>query len=275
MNKRRLLLASSYFFWLAVFVILPLLLVFGQSFLDYNNNFTLANYQTFFTPIYLRMTFNSFVYAFIITFICLLIAYPTAYLITKQKHKNLLLMLFVIPSWINLLLKAYAFMGLLATDGFLNQTLSLLNLPTMDFLFNIKGFLLVSVYIFIPFMLIPIYNSIMQIPKNLTDAAHDLGASNFNVLKRIIFPMSKPGIVSGLQIVFIPSLSIFMLTRLIAGNRVITLGTAIEQHFLVTSNFGMGSTIGVFLILVLFLTMFITQKVTKKKTVNFTGGTNA
>lgn len=274
MNKKRKLLAIPYFIWIVGFVILPLILVFFQSLLDYNNNFTLANYKTFFTPIYLQMTFNSFLYAFIITMICLIMAYPIAYLISRSRHKKLLLMLFILPSWVNLLLKAYAFMGLLATDGFLNHVLSILHLPPGQFLFNIQGFIIVSVYIYLPFMLLPIYNSINQIPKNVMIAAKDLGANELEIFKRIVIPLSKEGIVSGIQVVFIPSLSVFMLTRLIAGNRIVTLGTAIEQHFLVTGNWGMGATIGVFLIIVLFITMSVSSKFSKRKVI-IQGGSNA
>ncbi len=275
MNKKRYLITLPYFLWIIFLVILPILLVFVQSFLDPSNHFTIENYKTFFSPIYLQMTFNSFLIAFLITIICLIVAYPIAYLISKRKHQKLLLMLFVLPSWVNLLLKAYAFMGLLATDGLLNQFIGIFGVPPIQFLFDIKGFLIVSVYIFLPFMLLPIYNSITQIDDNVIIAAQDLGANSFDVFKRIIFPLSKSGIISGLQVVFIPSLSLFMLTRLIAGNQIITLGTAIEQHFLVTGNWGMGSTIGVFLILILILSMFITQRFTKKKTIDFKGGANA
>ncbi len=275
MNKKRQLIAFPFFIWMIIFVILPFVLVFIESFLDFDNNFTLNNYKTFLTPIYLQMTFNSFVYAFLITLTCLLISYPIAYFLTKRKHQKLLLMLFVLPSWVNLLLKAYAFMGLLATDGFLNHILMIMHLPTGQFLFNIQGFLIVSIYIYLPFMLLPIYNSIIQIPSNVLIAAQDLGASEFDIFKKIILPLSKDGIMSGIQVVFIPSLSVFMLTRLIAGNRIVTLGTAIEQHFLVTGNWGMGSTIGVFLIIVLFTTMAITNKFTSRKTLVTGGGSNA
>ncbi len=265
MNKKRYLLSLPYLLWLIIFVIIPFFLILIQSLLDYNNQLSLINYKTFLTPIYIQMTFNSFLYAALITIFCFIIAYPLAYVISRQKNKKLLLMLFVLPSWVNLLLKAYAFMGLLATDGIVNQIITTMHLPPVQFLFNIKGFIIVSVYIFMPFMLLPIYNSINQIPNNVIIAAKDLGASEFQVLKRIILPLSKPGIISGIQVVFIPSLSVFMLTRLIAGNRIVTLGTAIEQHFLVTSNWGMGATIGVFLIVILFISMFITAKFDKNK----------
>lgn len=280
-NKFRLI-GIPYYLWIAAFVVLPIILVFYKSLFDVSGNFSLINYKTFFSPIYLQMTFNSILYAVIISTLCLIIAYPTAYIISKQKHQKLLLMLIVLPSWVNLLLKTYAFMGILATDGFINQTMDALGLPPIQFLFDIKGFLIVSIYIFVPFMVLPIYNSIIQIPVNLTSAARDLGASSYQIFKSIILPLTKNGVGSALQLVFIPSLSIFMITRLIAGNRIITLGTAIEEHFLVTGNWGMGSAIGTILIIFLFGSIALMQypksKYRKKKNVDsqiVSGGANA
>lgn len=280
-NKFRIF-GIPYYLWLIIFVVLPIFLVFYKSFFDINGNFSLINYKTFFSPIYLQMTFNSILYAIIISVVCLLVAYPTAYFITKMKHQKLILMLIVLPSWVNLLLKAYAFMGILATDGFVNQFLGILGLPPEQFLFNIKGFLIVSVYIFIPFMILPIYNSIRQIPDNVIRAARDLGANEYNVFRHTILPLTYSGVASGIQLVFIPSLSIFMITRLIAGNRIITLGTAIEEHFLVTGNWQMGSAIGVVLIVFLFgsiaLIQYPKKKFKKKKNVDsqvVVGGANA
>ncbi len=272
--------AIIYYLWIIIFVVLPILLIFIQSFLDMNHHFNLINYKTFFSSTYLKMTFNSIIYALLITLICLMLAFPTAYLILKTKYKKILLILLILPSWINLLLKTYAFMGLLATKGFLNNILVLLNLNPVQFLFTIKGFLIVSIYIFIPFMILPIYNSIEQIPENLIKAAQDLGANKWQIIKKIIIPLSKNGINAGIQVVFIPSLSIFMITRLIAGNQIITLGTAIEEHFLVTGNWGMGAAIGSILIISLFLSIFIVQyprkKFLRKKNVDIpsVGGAN-
>lgn len=132
-------------------------------------------------------------------------------------------------------------------------------------LFTSASFILVAAYIEIPFMILPIYNSINEIDKTLINASYDLGATRFQTFWKVILPLSADGIRSGIQAVFIPSLSLFMITRLIGGNRVITLGTAIEEHFLVTQNWGLGSTIGVILIVAMLITMFLTRKRNKKK----------
>ncbi|CAH0347237.1 Spermidine/putrescine transport system permease protein PotB [Bacillus sp. CECT 9360] len=247
-----------YALWIMLFVMAPLLLVLYYSFFNIEGDFTFSNYQKFFTPVYLQMTLSSFWYAFLITAISLLIAYPTALLLTRTRHKQLWLLLIILPSWINLLLKAYAFLGIFGTYGTANSFLEAIGIGSKQILFTDFSFLFVSVYIFIPFMILPIFNALDELNPTLLDAANDLGASSWTTFKRVIFPLTLDGIKSGCQAVFIPALSLFMLTRLIAGNRVITLGTAIEQHFLVTQDWGMGSTIAVFLIIVMIIIMFLT-----------------
>ncbi|MCM3668581.1 ABC transporter permease [Mesobacillus maritimus] len=262
MNQKvtRQLYMLPYTLWMIFFVIAPIVLVVYYSFLDINGDFSLANYEKFFTPTYLKMALSSFWYAFLITLFSLLIAYPTALLLTRTKHKQLWLLLIIVPSWINLLLKAYAFIGIFGTYGITNRFLEAIGIGTQQILFTDFSFIFVAVYIFIPFMILPIFNSLNQLNPALIDAANDLGASKWTTFRRVIFPLTMEGVKSGCQVVFIPALSLFMLTRLIAGNRVITLGTAIEQHFLVTQDWGMGSTIAVFLILIMFLFMALTGK---------------
>lgn len=257
-NTRNLYIVP-YALWIALFVIAPILLVLYYSFFDVEGNFTFLNYKTFFTPVYLKMTLSSFWYAFLITIFSIIIAYPTAYLLTKTKHKQLWLLLIILPTWINLLLKAYAFLGIFGTYGAANSFLEVLGIGTKQILFTDFSFIFVAVYIFIPFMLLPIFNSLDEINPSLIDASRDLGASSLTTFRRVIFPLALDGVKAGCQAVFIPSLSLFMITRLITGNRVITLGTAIEQHFLVTQDWGMGSTIAVFLIIVMALFMVITR----------------
>ncbi|MBE0340770.1 ABC transporter permease, partial [Paenibacillus sp. 28ISP30-2] len=137
--------------------------------------------------------------------------------------------------------------------------LGLVGLGGQQLLFTSSSFVFVSVYIFVPFMILPIYNALEGLNPSLLDAARDLGASKWTAFRRVIFPLTLSGVRSGCMAVFIPALSLFMITRLIAGNRVITLGTAIEQHFLVTQDWGMGSTVAVFLILAMAIIMLITS----------------
>lgn len=254
------LLAIPYYIWLAVFVFLPILLLIWQSFFDISGNFTLANYQQFFgSANYMRMTASSFLYAFIVTLVTFLLAYPLAYLLSRSPKRDLWLMLIILPTWINLLLKTYAFIGLFGNAGPINWLFERIGLGQQQLLFTDTSFILVASYIELPFMFLPIFNSINEIPTNLIEAGDDLGASRWTIIKRVVFPLSLRGVRAGVQAVFIPSLSLFMLTRLIGGNRVITLGTAVEQHFLVTQNLGMGSTIGVVLMVSMVVIMLLTR----------------
>ncbi len=255
---------APYFLWLAIFTVIPVALIFYYSFFNIHNQFTLANYKTFFVSgTYLTMTANSVLYAFLITAIALLISYPMALVISKLRHRDLWILLVILPTWINLLLKAYAFIGILSHDGLVNNLFSLVGIPVQYMLFTDTSFILVASYIEIPFMILPIYNSLTDISDSYIRASRDLGATNWQTLRRVIVPMTMPGIKSGVQIVFIPSLSLFMLSRLIGGNKVITLGTAVEEHFLTTMNWGMGSTIGVVLIISMVIVMMLTN--TKRK----------
>ncbi|WP_268912437.1 ABC transporter permease [Lentilactobacillus sp. SPB1-3] len=265
-NKLRCLLYAPYALWLLLFVIAPVALIFYYSFFNIAHHFTLDNYKTFFeSGTYLTMTANSVFYAFLITLFTLIISYPMAYYISKLKHRDLWILLVILPTWINLLLKAYAFIGLLSHDGLVNNLSQFLGLGVHHMLFTNTSFILVAAYIQIPFMILPIYNSLLDINDSYIRASRDLGATSAQTFMKVILPLTKPGIQSGIQIVFIPSLSLFMLSRLIGGNKIITLGTAVEEHFLTTMNWGMGSTIGVVLIISMAIVMFFTSNRRKRR----------
>lgn len=259
--RQRKMLSIPYYLWIVLFVIIPVFLLVFQAFRGLDGSFTLANIQTYFTSrVYLAMTIQSFIYAFLITALTLLISYPAAYFLTRTQHKQLWLLVLILPTWMNILLKTYAFIGLLSQTGEVNQLLEAIGLGAQPLLFTRLSFLIVATYIEIPFMLLPVFNALNDIDPSLLKASRDLGADEWRTFKSVIFPLSLSGVRSGIQVVFIPSLSLFMLTRLIAGNRVITLGTAIEQSFLVTQNWGMGSTMGLVLIVIMFLVMIVTGK---------------
>lgn len=260
MSRMRRFFAIPYMMWIVLFVVAPLLLLVYQSFFDISGNLTLDNYKTYFTSVtYLKMTANSVLYAGIITIATLIISYPTAYILMQLKNKQLWLMLIILPTWVNLLLKAYAFIGIFGKYGSVNSFLQFVGIGAKQILFTDFSFIFVAAYIEIPFMILPIFNSLEEIDRNLIDASYDLGATKFQTFMQVILPLSANGIKAGFQAVFIPSLSLFMLTRLIGGNRVITLGTAIEQNFLVTQNWGMGATIGMVLIITMLAIMFLTR----------------
>lgn len=266
MRKQQHVFFIPYLLWIALFVMIPLVLLGYQSLLGSDGTWSFENIQTFFTTSsYLILTVQSFFYAALITVITLAVSYPTAYLLSKAKRKQLWLLLLILPTWINVLLKAYAFIGLFSQSGSVNNFLEFIGIGRQQILFTNVSFLLVATYIEIPFMILPIYNAIEEIHPSMIHASRDLGADTWSTFKSVIFPLSLSGVKSGIQAVFIPSLSLFMLTRLIAGNRVITLGTAIEQHFLVTQNWGMGSTMGIVLVCIMVFVMWLTGERKKDK----------
>ncbi|QQD85836.1 MULTISPECIES: ABC transporter permease [Jeotgalicoccus] len=253
------LLLIPYALWMLIFVVFPLLLMAAYSFIDLSGNITLNNYASFFSSNYIQMTLSSFWYAFLITLFTLIVSYPLALALNATKRKTIWLLIIILPTWINLLLKTYAFIGIFGKNGILNDIFAVFNIDEIQLLFSDTAFIIVSVYIFLPFMLLPLFNAISGIDNNLLNAAKDLGATRVQVFSKIILPLTADGIKAGIQVVFIPSLSLFMITRLITGNKVITLGTAIEQQFLTNENWGMGSTIGIFLVIFMLLIMVITS----------------
>ncbi len=264
MKKQQAFFFVPYLLWIVLFVIAPLVLIIYQSFQNLSGHFTWANYASYLgSATYLKMTAESVWCALVITVVTLVISYPTAVVLNRLPNKQFWLLLVILPTWINLLLKTYAFIGLFAHNGSVNHFLEFLGLGAHQLLFTDTSFIIVASYIELPFMVLPIFNSLASLPSSLINAAADLGASRWQTFTRVIWPLSLSGVKAGIQAVFIPSLSLFMITRLIAGNRVITLGTAIEEHFLTTQNWGMGSTIGVILILAMFIVMGLTGE--KKK----------
>ncbi len=268
-KKAKVFFMVPYLMWIALFVILPLLLILWYSLTNSSHQFTLNNFILFFkNGTFLKMMLNSFWYAFLITLVTLLLSYPTAYFLTKMKNQQFWLLLIILPTWINLLLKAYAFIGILSNNGLINQFLHLFGIGPVNLLFTDFAFIFVATYIETPFMILPIYNALKEINPALVQASEDLGASKWQTFRYILWPLSWSGVESGIQAIFIPSLSLFMLTRLIGGNRVITLGTAIEEYFMTTMNWNMGATIGVILIILMLLVMFLTQYKGKKRKVD-------
>lgn len=261
MKKQSTVFKFTYVTWLVLFVVIPIIFLVIQSLRQMDGQFSLHYYVKFFSSsMYWQLMVNSVLYATFITGVTLLLGYPMALFLSQLKHKQLWLMLIILPTWINLLLKAYAFMGILAKDGALNQVIATVGLGEVSLLFTGTGFVLVASYIELPFMIMPIFTAMETIKGELLQASQDLGATRWQTFRYVVWPLSLDGVKSGVQAVFIPALSLFMLTRLIAGNRVMTLGTAIEQHFLVTQNWGMGATIGVVLISMMALMMWLTRK---------------
>lgn len=265
--------AYPYMIWMMIFIVVPLILVLyfafttgdSQNFSEFK--FSLDNFKRFLTPIYLKVLGRSINLAFISTLLCLIIGYPLAYIISKEKPKtrNTLVLALVIPMWMNFLLRTYAWLTLLGRNGFINNLLSKFGLANINLIYNNKAVLLGMVYNFLPFMVLPIYSILVKIENNLIEAAEDLGADKITVFKKIILPLSLPGVITGITMVFIPAVSTFVISDLLGGNKYNLIGNVIEQQFRWTGDWHFGSSMSIILMIFILITMALTSKFDKDK----------
>ena len=230
MDKKRL--ALPHVIWAGIFVVVPVLIILYYSFFE-KGIFTLQGYKQVLNPRYLGNIMDSIGIAFISTVICLVLAYPLAMILSSKEMsaKGIILLLVILPMWMNSLLRTYAWGYLLQDTGVVNSLLSSMGLPTMQFLYKKSAIVFGNVYNFFPFMVLPIYNVLCKIDKNVIEASYDLGADKFTTFKRIILPLSMPGVITGIVMVFMPALTTFLVSRLLGGGKTTLLGDLIEQQF--------------------------------------------
>lgn len=265
--------AYPYIFWMLLFILMPLLLIVffaftsgdSQSFSEFT--FSLSNFKRFFTPTYLKVLKRSINLALISTIIALIVGYPLAYIISKErpKRQNIMILMLVIPMWMNFLLRTYAWLTLLGRNGLINNILAKVGMGPLNLMYNNKAILLGMVYNFLPFMVLPIYSVLVKIEKNLIEAAEDLGANRITVFRKVIFPLSLSGVVTGITMVFIPALSTFVISDLLGGGKYSLIGNVIEQQFRVTGDWHFGSALSIILMIFILITMVFTSKVDKEK----------
>src|SRR5690554_552072 len=262
-----------YYLWLAIFIAIPLMLVLYFAFTtgDSQNmgtfSFSLDNFRRFFTPIYLNVLYRSINLALISTLICLGLGYPIAYIISREKPKirNIMVLLFVIPMWMNFLLRTYAWLTLLGKNGIINYVLSKIGLQSLDLIYNDSAVLLGMVYNFLPFMVLPIFSVLTKMDFNLVEAAEDLGANKRTTFLKVILPLSLPGIITGITMVFIPAVSTFVISSLLGGNKSTLIGNLIEQQFRYTMDWHFGSAMSIILMVFILIAMALTSKFDKEK----------
>lgn len=258
--------ASTYIFWIIVFTVIPLGMIFFYGItikeVDGTIVFSVSNLIKMFEPIYLKALLKSLLYAGISTLICLLLAYPLALILSKSHAgKSSILFIFILPMWMNFLLRTYAWMSLLEThNGFLNTFLKFIHLPTLDIMNTPYAIILGMVYNFLPFMVLPIYNVLAKIDVTVLEAASDLGANSFLRFKRVIFPLSVPGMISGISMVFMPAVTSFVIPNLLGGGKVNLIGNLIEQQFMQSYNWNFGSSLSLVLMFVILISMAIVSK---------------
>lgn len=269
MEKKRTL-ALPYILWTIVFSIVPLIIILVYSFCErtpYGDivfKFTTGNYVKFFQPIYLKVLWRSIVLAVSSTALTLLIGYPMAWIISRagDRARNFMVMLFVLPLWTNFLLRTYAWMGLLRENGFFNQVLmsiGLINEP-LKLLYTEGAVLVGMVYNFLPFMVLPIYSVLVKMDQGHIDAANDLGANPTQTFIKVVLPLSFPGIVSGIIMVFMPALSTFIISDLLGGGQTMMLGNLIQNQFLSARNWQFGSAISTIMILMVLIMTLISSR---------------
>ena len=244
---RKKLMAGPYLLWMLVFTIVPLLFVFYYGFTSSDGTFTFSNITAIFEKIHIQALGLSLLLAVITTAVCLLFAYPLALILSKSaaKNRSFVIFIFILPMWINFLLRIIAIRMLLSDNGILNYILSALNLPNFSIMYTPAAIVIGMVYDYFPFMVLPIYNALIKIDHNLLDAAGDLGATPARTFRKIIFPLSVPGVISGITMVFVPSISEFVIADILGGGKVLLIGNIIEQEFNQGNNWHLGSGISI------------------------------
>lgn len=265
--------ASAYIVWAILFIVLPLVLVLFMSFNGVSTmsmgdyRFSTEQFARFFQPLYLRILWRSVALATLSTAACLLVGYPAAYAIsrTKPKTSSMLILLFVIPMWMNFLLRTYAWITLLGRNGVLNKVFHLIGLGPFDMMYNQGAILMGMIYNFLPFMVLPIYTILQKTDRSYLEAAQDLGANPATAFLKVTLPLSLPGIYSGILMCFIPALSTFVISSLLGGNKYYLVGNIIEQQFRLTGNWPFGSAIAVVLIAILLIMLFVFRQIGDKE----------
>ena len=250
---KRQFLSGPYMAWIVGFIILPILMILYYGITDSSGSFTLQNITAITEPIHMKALLLSLKLALLCTAICLLLAYPLAMILNglHLKRQSFVVFIFMLPMWMNLMLRILAWQLLLSNNGILNTVLESLGLAKVQLLNTSSAVVFGMVYDFLPFMILPIYNSMSRIGSDVIDAAKDLGANTLQVFLKIILPLTVSGVISGIIMVFVPALTSFVISDLLGGGKVLLIGNVIEQEFMQSMDWNMGS--GLSLVLMVFV----------------------
>jgi spermidine/putrescine transport system permease protein len=274
-NSFKYLSLSAVWLWLGLFALIPILLVFVTSLLSHDENqlfrlpFTLSNYVELFNVAYLKIFFKSIYLAGATVLLCLLIAYPFAYIIarTQSRYKSLLLMLVIIPFWTSSLIRTYAIMAILKVKGILNTFLLALGIIHHPFqlLYSNVALFIGLTYNLLPFMILPLYANMEKLDETLIEAAKDLGAGWLRIFLRIVLPLTLSGILAGSLLVFLPAMTMFYIPDLLGGAKSLLLGNLIENQFLLITNWPLGSALSIMLIVIMSLMLVFYWRFSRKE----------
>ena len=266
----RMVFALPYVAWIAIFTIAPLILILLYAFTATGSGgvmvLTLENLERAFSPLYMTVFWRSVWMAFLATAVCLLIGYPAAYLMAKMKSNiaALVSVLFILPMWMNFLLRTYAWRALLDNAGIINQGLMALGFEPVQFLYTEGAIIFGLVYNFLPFMILPIYSIFQKMDTSCIQAAQDLGANKWQTFWRVTLPLSKGGIISGVTMVFMPAMTTFVITRLLGGSHFMMYGDLIEMQFLLLSEWNFGSALAVVMMILTIIFMWLLRRYDKE-----------
>lgn len=264
-NRQNILLNSPYIAWSVIFIIVPLIFVVYYAFTDQSGAFTFQNVKDFFTSgIYMSVFGRSVAYAFWATIICLIIGYPFAYCMTKINisAQRMCMLLIMLPMLMNLIVRTYSWRQILENNGIINKLLTSLGLGSVQFLGNAGIIIFGMVYNYLPFMILPIYSVISKVDRSLTEASADLGCNAAGTMKRVIFPLSIPGVLSGITMVFVPCISTFYISYEFSNGMIKMIGDVIEDKFYKSSevNYNMGATISLVLMVLILISLAIVNR---------------
>jgi len=248
-----------YVLWMVIFTIIPILMVLYYSLIAPGGGFslTLSHYARVFEPLYLTVIWRSIRLALTSTAVCFILGYPVAMILANspEKQQFSLIVLFVVPMWMNFLARTYAWMSLLETNGVVNAVLGLFGIKPLAMLYTSGAVVLGMVYNYLPFMVFPIFTVLRKLDPLLVEAAEDLGANPVKTFLKVIFPLSLPGVLSGITMVFMPSVTTFAISQLLGGGQFTLIGNLIEQQYLRAYDWGFGSALSIILMIVILISM--------------------
>lgn len=258
MNKKAL--SAPYLFWITAFIVIPLGMVLYYGLTDKTGAFTLENIIAIATAEHSKALWIAIKFSLESTVICLLLAYPLAMILAGMhiSQHSFIVFIFILPMWMNFLLRTLAWQTLLEKSGVINNILTFLHLPALNIINTPAAIILGMVYNFLPFMVLPIYNSLTKIDPNVINAARDLGANSVQTFARITLPLSLPGVISGITMVFVPALTTFVISTLLGGSKILLIGNVIEQEFTQAGNWHLGSGLSIVLMLFILINMVLT-----------------
>lgn len=256
---------APYLLWSVLFIIAPMIMVVYYAFTDRNGDWTLANITAL--GAYSQTFIRSIWYAFVATLICLVLAYPLAYIMSRSSmsKQRTIMMLVMLPMWMNFLIRTYSWITLLANTGIINTLLSKIGIGPLHMINTPGAVILGMVYNFLPYMILPIYSIMSKLDYRLVEAAQDLGCNSFGVLKRVIFPLSLPGVISGITMVFVPSVSTFYISQKLGGGKYLLVGDSIEMQFQSAYNYNLGASLSLVLMVMIIICMIIMNKFADKE----------